>query len=108
VPPGRNLEVENCERVSPRLASEYPMICRQFAIFDAIDAALVREITAPDFPPTDILIVGDHMPPYFDRHYRRQFAPDRVPWLLLRWKGDGAAPAQPNAIARSAGSPAKG
>ena len=37
---------------------------------------------------TDILIVGDHMPPYFDRHDRSQFAPDRVPWLLLKWKGD--------------------
>ena len=88
VPPGRNLNVGNCERISPTLAAEYPMICRQFAIWDAVDAALVREITAPDFPPTDILIVGDHMPPYFDRRHRRQFASDRVPWLLLRWKGD--------------------
>ena len=88
VPPGRNLDVGHCERVSAVLAAEYPMICRQFAIWDALDAALVREITAPDFPPTDILIVGDHMPPYFDRHHRSQFAPDRVPWLLLRWKGE--------------------
>jgi hypothetical protein len=87
VPPGRNLDVDHCERISARLAADYPMICRQFAIWDALDAALVREITAPDFPPTDILIVGDHMPPYFDRYDRRQFAPDRVPWLLLRWKG---------------------
>ena len=88
VPSGRNLDVEQCGRVSARLEAEYPMICRQFAIWDAVDAALVEEITAPDFPPTDILIVGDHMPPYFDRHHRRQFAPDRVPWLLLRWKGE--------------------
>jgi len=88
VPPGRNLDVGHCERVSATLAAEFPMICRQFAIYDAIDAALVREITAPDFPPTDILLVGDHMPPYFDRHSRSQFAPDRVPWLLLRWKGE--------------------
>jgi len=88
VPPGRNLEVDRCERVSPRLAAEYPMICRQFALWDALDAALVEQITAPDFPPTDILIVGDHMPPYFDRHHRSQFAPDRVPWLMLRWKGE--------------------
>lgn len=87
VPPGRNLEVDHCEIVSAKLAAEYPMICRQFAIWDAVDAALVKEISHPDFPPTDILIVGDHMPPYFDRHHRRQFAPDRVPWLMLRWKG---------------------
>ena len=88
VPPGRNLEVDHCERVSATLAARYPMICRQFAIWDALDAALVREITAPDFPPTDILIVGDHGPPYFDRQHRSQFASDRVPWLLLRWKGE--------------------
>ena len=90
VPPGQNLEVDNCATVSPELATEFPMICRQFAIWDAVDAALVAEITASDFPPTDILIVGDHMPPYFDRHHRRQFAPDRVPWLHLRWRGEDA------------------
>lgn len=67
------------------------MICRQFAIFDAIDKALVAEITASDFPEADILIVGDHMPPYYDRHHRSQFDPERVPWLYLRHKG-GASP----------------
>lgn len=88
VPEANNLGVENCARVSAALAAEYPMICRQVAIWDAIDAALMREITAADFPPTDILVVGDHMPPYFDRKSRVQFAPDRVPWLLLKWRGD--------------------
>jgi hypothetical protein len=86
VPLGNNLDVEECERISPKLAAEYPMICRQFAIWDSIDSALVREITAADFPPTDILIVGDHMPPYYDRYNRQQFAPDRVPWLALKWR----------------------
>ncbi|HSG33934.1 MAG TPA: sulfatase-like hydrolase/transferase, partial [Sphingomonadaceae bacterium] len=93
VPPSYNLDVDHCETVSPKLAAELPMICRQFAIWDAVDQALVREITAADFPPTDILIVGDHMPPYFDRHHRKQFAPDRVPWLMLRWRGgEGTSP----------------
>jgi hypothetical protein len=101
VPPGRNLDVDHCERTSARLAAEYPMICRQFAIWDAVDAALVKEITAADFPPTDILIVGDHMPPYFDRHHRSQFAPDRVPWLMLRWKGNGSDRALVRAAAGS-------
>lgn len=86
VPKGSNLEVEDCERISPRLAQDYPMICRQFAIWDSVDEALIEEITANDFPATDILIVGDHMPPYFDRRNRVQFAPDRVPWLLLQWR----------------------
>ena len=88
VPPGMNLDVDHCEKISARLAAEYPMICRQFALWDQLDQAIIKEITVPDFPPTDILIVGDHMPPYFDRHHRSQFAPDRVPWMLLRWKGD--------------------
>jgi hypothetical protein len=108
VPPGRNLDVEHCERISAGLAARHPMICRQFAIWDAVDAALVEEITAPGFPPTDILIVGDHMPPYFDRHSRSQFAPDRVPWLMLRWKGDRAGAVQGTAAATGAAPTAKG
>ena len=103
VPSGMNLEVDNCEKLSVKLAENFPMICRQFAVWDAIDRALVREITADDFPPTDILIVGDHMPPYFDRRHRKQFAFDRVPYLYLRWKGEGdAAPSNLRLAARMA------
>ncbi|VAW01291.1 hypothetical protein MNBD_ALPHA04-1646 [hydrothermal vent metagenome] len=86
VPTGLNLNAENCGRVSKELDKEFPMICRQFAIFDDIDKALVRQITASDFPEADILLVGDHMPPYFDRHHRSQFDPERVPWLYLKAK----------------------
>lgn len=86
VPTQNNLDADNCERISTYLAEEFPMICRQFAIWDSIDKALIGEVVSPDFPPTDILIVGDHMPPYYDRHNRRQFAPDRVPWILLKWR----------------------
>jgi len=88
VPTEQNLQAENCEKVSAELARDYPMICRQFAIFDDIDRALIKEITASDFPDADILIVGDHMPPFFDRHHRSQFDPERVPWLYLKAKGN--------------------
>ena len=44
------------------------------------------EITAKDFPEADILIVGDHMPPYFDRYHRSQFDPENVPWIYLKYK----------------------
>jgi hypothetical protein len=27
------------------------------------------------------------MPPFFDRHHRSQFDPERVPWLYLKAKG---------------------
>jgi hypothetical protein len=86
VPSGLNLNVDNCERVSPLLKAEYPQICRQFAIYDDIFKALATEIAASDFPEADILIVGDHMPPYFDRHHRTQFDPAKVPWLYLKHK----------------------
>jgi len=86
VPSELNLHSGNCEDVSIELARDYPMICRQFAIFDDIDKALIKEITAEDFPETDILLVGDHMPPFFDRHHRSQFDPERVPWLYLKAK----------------------
>ncbi|NJM50035.1 MAG: sulfatase-like hydrolase/transferase [Sphingomonadales bacterium] len=84
VPPGLNLNVDKCERVSAKLAAQFPQICRQFAIWNDIDVAMVKEITAKDFPATDILIVGDHMPPFFDKHQRTQFDAESVPWLYLR------------------------
>lgn len=93
VPTGSNLAVDRCGTVSPKLAETFPMVCRQVGLWAQLDAAIVKEITASDFPPTDILIVGDHMPPYFERKTRLQFAPDRVPYLLLRWKGDAKAAA---------------
>lgn len=90
VPTGLNLNVDNCQKTSAELDRDFPMICRQYAIFDAIDKALVKEITASDFPEADILIVGDHMPPYYDRHHRSQFDPERVPWLYLKHKGSSS------------------
>ncbi|MBX7458635.1 sulfatase-like hydrolase/transferase [Qipengyuania sp. 1NDH17] len=100
VPPGMNLDVDRCERISPALAEDYPMICRQFALWDQMDRAIIAEITAADFPATDILIVGDHMPPYYDRHHRSQFAPDRVPWLLLKWKDKEGGEHDASAVVR--------
>ena len=73
------------------LARDFPQICRQFTIYHDIDVEMVKQITAKDFPESDILLVGDHMPPYFDRYHRTQFDPEHVPWLYLRHK-DSAAP----------------
>ena len=95
VPSGLNLNADNCERVSVVLKTEFPQICRQFAIYHDIQTALASEITGMDFPDADILLVGDHMPPYFDRHHRTQFDPGHVPWLYLRRKDEadkGVAP----------------
>ena len=93
------LQTLDCARFDAALDASYPMTCRLLQLFDQTGAALAREIIAKDFPATDILIVGDHLPPFFDRHHRTQFEPDRVPWILLRPK---AKPAQPG-VAHSTG-----
>ena len=78
------LQTEDCAAFDARLDADYPQTCRLLQLFDQTGRALAREIVAEDFPPTDILIVGDHLPPFFDRQHREQYAPDRVPWILLR------------------------
>ena len=92
VPPGLNLNTDKCAQMSPILARDFPQICRQFNIWHDIDSAMVKQITAADFPDSDILLVGDHMPPYFDLHHRTQFDPEHVPYLDLRRKDTGSAP----------------
>jgi len=91
VPAGMNLNNEDCGRISPKLEKAFPQICRQFVMWHDLNNAMVAQITAKDFPDADILIVGDHMPPYFDRYHRSQFDPAHVPWLYLRRKDDSAA-----------------
>ena len=89
------LKTADCEKFDARLGREFPMSCRLFALFDETGKALAKELSAADFPATDILIVGDHLPPFFDRHHREQFEGDRVPWILLRAKAKPApAPAK--------------
>lgn len=83
----RQLQTEDCAQFDRGLDDEFPMTCRLMQLFEQSGRALAREIAAPDFPPTDVLIVGDHIPPFFDRHHRNQFEPDRVPWILLRARG---------------------
>ena len=82
----RRLGTENCSRLGGRMDADFPMVCRLFAIWGDTADALVRTVSRPDFPPTHILIVGDHMPPLTHQKSRLQFEPDRVPWILLRSK----------------------
>jgi len=80
----RELGTENCAKLGGRMDKDFPMVCRLFAIWEDTAASLVQTINRPDFPPTHILIVGDHMPPLTHQGSRLQFEPDRVPWILLR------------------------
>lgn len=90
VAPRGTTETEHCEAFSPELAATYPQVCRLMKIYDGVARSLVAVSTDPAVPPMDVLIVGDHMPPFFDRWNRSQFSPDTVPYILLRHRDRSA------------------
>ena len=81
------LRTQNCDQLGAEMDSGFPMICRLFSIWDDTAASLAQAVSQPDFPPTHILIVGDHMPPFTHQASRLQFDAENVPWILLRYKG---------------------
>ena len=87
----RELGTENCSRLGEPSDRELPMVCRLFAVWQGTADALFAAIARPDFPPTDILVVGDHMPPLTNQRSRVQFDPERVPWILYRYRGPNSA-----------------
>ena len=44
---------------------------------------IAREWAAPDMPPVEMLIVGDHAPPLWHRKARDLFTPGQVTWFSL-------------------------
>lgn len=84
VPADKASNTQDCQRYDARLNGEFPMICRLMSIYDDVARAMVPVFADEALPPTDILIVGDHMPPFYDRNLRAQFSSSHVPWILLR------------------------
>lgn len=85
------LRTEDCRQLGPALDADYPQVCRLFAVWDDTAAALAAMTSRPGFPPTDILIVGDHMPPFTQQASRMKFDSTKVPWVLLRYRPSRAA-----------------
>jgi hypothetical protein len=61
-----------------------PQLCRLFLVHHRLAKAIKVLVADPSLPPTDFLIVGDHMPPFFDRERRLRFDSSHVPYVLLR------------------------
>jgi hypothetical protein len=78
------LKTRDCRMGSLEWREEYPALCRNLTIHRQVADAVTAEIMRPDFPEADILIVGDHMPPFFPRDIRSRFDAARVPWIYLR------------------------
>lgn len=91
------LGTTNCKQLGGSADANYPVICRMFSIWDDTARAVAEMVNQPDFPPTDILIVGDHMPPFTHQKSRLQFDAEHVPWILLKHRdrsGDAITQAQ--------------
>jgi hypothetical protein len=83
----RELRTEDCRQLGGSLDQDFPLVCRLFSLWDGNAEALARMAARPDFPVTDILVVGDHMPPFTQQRSRLLFDAENVPWFLLRYRG---------------------
>jgi hypothetical protein len=98
------LRTTDCKQLGGRADADFPVICRMYSVWDDTAAALAEMVSQPGFPPTDILIVGDHMPPFTHQKSRLQFDSEHVPWILLKHRDQKDVVAvQPQ---RSSGRPA--
>jgi len=79
-----SLGTVDCQLGGEALAAESPLLCPLFTVHHRLADAISRMAMDPALPPTDILIVGDHMPPFFAREARMNFDPAHVPWVLLK------------------------
>lgn len=89
---GAAMGFDECTLGNAEWRSGYPMLCRGYMLQSVIAQALTREIMDDQFPETDIVIVGDHMPPFFQRSLRQRFDGSAVPYIHLRHRG-GTTPA---------------
>lgn len=83
VPESGVLGTGDCLVRNPGFPVESGGLCRLVSVTRATSDSLAEMLVDPALPPTDILIVGDHMPPFFDHLSRSQFDSYRVPWILL-------------------------
>lgn len=87
VPATEPLGTKDCLERHPDFPVRNGSVCRLATVIEGTEDAVARMVLAPDFPDADVLIVGDHMPPFFDHGSRAQFDGSHVPWILLTSKG---------------------
>lgn len=88
VPESDTLGTADCLARNPGFPVESGGLCRLVSVTRATSDSLAAMLVDPALPPTDILIVGDHMPPFFDHLSRSQFDSYRVPWVLLTMRDE--------------------
>lgn len=71
-----------CRTPQPRV--QVGIVCELANIWLPVFQQVNAIATDPDLPPTDILVVGDHHTPLWERSAKKRFIPNRVDWYLLR------------------------
>lgn len=84
VDPNSDLGTDPCLLGTPEWREDFPMLCRSYQVQKVAADALTAEILSADFPEADVLIIGDHMPPFFQRGIRSRFDSGKVPYFYLR------------------------
>lgn len=59
-------------------------VCELTELWSDVFASVAEIAADPDLPPTDILVVGDHHTPLWDRAAKDRFTLGAVDWYLLR------------------------
>jgi hypothetical protein len=88
------LGTDNCHIGGAELDAESELLCPLFLVHHRLADALTAMALDPALPPTDILIVGDHMPPFFERDARQRFEGHEVPWIMLEAKATAKVASQ--------------
>ena len=71
-----------CDRAAPPFGNR--TVCQLGEYWREVMAEVAAIADDPALPPTDILIVGDHHTPLWERAAKNRFVLNRVDWFLLR------------------------
>ncbi|RXG96128.1 sulfatase-like hydrolase/transferase [Bradyrhizobium zhanjiangense] len=82
VAPGQALTDFHCETDGGVFGR--PKVCRMAELWHDVFAVVAKIARDPAVAPADILVVGDHAPPFWSRHDRAQFEPGQVAWYRLQ------------------------
>ena len=74
--------VLGCENDGGRFGDR--SVCDLTEMFLDVIERVTTFATDKDMPKMDVLIVGDHAPPYWKRHRRAKFVTGEVTWISLR------------------------
>ena len=61
-------------------------ICMIANVWSGVFKSIANILDSEAGKKMSVLIVGDHSPPYWGRHEKSYFLPDRIPWILITYK----------------------